>query len=383
MLKPYPKKLFLSCPHMGGAEMGYIQSAFEQNWIAPLGENVDRFEAELKARHAGHSVAALSSGTAALHLALLLAGVDREDTVLCQSFTFCASAFPISYVGATPVFVGSEPKTWNMCPQAFEDAILAGIKAGKKPKAAIYVHLYGTPALADEITEIAKRHDVTLIEDAAESLGSTYRGRPTGTLADFAILSFNGNKIITTSGGGALICKSEKDAERARFLATQARDPAPYYLHSNVGFNYRLSNICAGIGRGQLEVLDERVKRRREIFEKYRQALEPLGCFEFRSELPQTFENRWLSTALVKTQKAKSIDALKLVSELAKLNIECRPLWNPLHLQPIYSNCQYFGSKLEEDLFSRGLCLPSATLMTDREQDFVIDAVKSMVGEKV
>jgi pyridoxal phosphate-dependent aminotransferase EpsN len=370
-----PEKIFLSCSHMGGGEQRFIQSAFDQNWVAPSGENIDRFEEELARKCGAVACAAVSSGTAALHLALILAGVKRDDFVLCQSFTFSASANPIVYQGAIPVFVGSESDTWNMCPESLELALKTLIARGKRPKAVIVVHLYGTPAKLNEILEVCTRYDVTLIEDAAESLGSLYRGRHTGTFGKFGVCSFNGNKIITTSGGGALFSQDSEMVNRAKFLASQARDPAPYYLHSTIGYNYRLSNICAGIGRGQLEILDSRVQTKRAIYERYVSSLSSYEALTFPTSIAGNFENRWLTTVLLNAKTVKQIPLLDVVRKLNELNAECRPLWNPMHLQPVFKTCEYFGTEYEVELFGRGLCLPSATIMTPEQQDFVMSAL--------
>lgn len=379
-LIPFPKRLYLSAPHMGGSELEYVHHAFDTNWIAPLGENVDRFESELSEFYESRPMVALCSGTAALHLALQLAGVGPGDTVLCQSFTFCASANPICYLGASPVFVGSENLTWNMSPGALEDAICSLISKGKRPKAVVVVNLYGRPALIRELLAITTKYEIPVIEDAAESMGSTYDGRPTGVFGHFGIVSFNGNKIITTSGGGALICPSKKEADSAKHLATQARDPAPYYLHSRIGFNYRLSNVCAGIGRGQLEILKTRVKQKRAIYERYMELLKPFGEIEFLPSIAGCFENRWLTTITIEESAATNVNLYGVLSKLNELNIECRPLWKPLHTQPVFSNTEYFGDNTESGLFARGLCLPSSTSMTPDEQMFVVEALVQMLG---
>jgi len=365
---------------MGGTEQSFVNRAFETNWIAPLGPNVDEFERRLSAHCAGRPVVALSSGTAALHLALVRLGVGAGDTVLCQSFTFCASANPVVYLGGQPVFIGSEAQTWNMCPTSLREALLSLQKRQVRPKAIIYVHLYGTPAKVDEIQSVAKEFDVPLIEDAAESLGSTYKGQPTGIFGRYGILSFNGNKIITTSGGGALVCETEAEANKIRFLSTQARDPAPYYLHSEIGYNYRLSNICAGIGCGQMDVLGERVAARRKIYERYQNKLKAYPQIEFLPSVETSFENRWLTAVTLSPELQATKGVLEVQRELETLNVETRPLWNPLHLQPVFKDCEYFGSGLESNLFSRGLCLPSSSSMSESEQDFVIEALLKSLG---
>ena len=370
------EKIFLSSPHMGGNEQKYIREAFDSNWVAPLGPNVTGFEQAIE-NYLGNNVhvAALSAGTAALHLALILAGVEKGDEVVCQSFTFSASANPIVYQGATPVFVDSEPETWNMDPEALETAIKSRIGAGKKPKAIIAVHLYGMPFKVDEILEISRRYDIPLIEDAAEALGSKYKGRPCGTISDFGVLSFNGNKIITTSGGGALVCKNIEHTNKAVFLATQARDNAPHYQHSHIGFNYRMSNICAGIGRGQMEVIDERVAARRQMHEFYKEFFAPydeVTVFDEPNE--DYFSNHWLTAITIKPSGGRDREKLRLIFEEG--NIESRPLWKPMHLQPIFSGCEYFGSDISEKLFNDGLCLPSGSNLTDADKDRIKVALR-------
>ncbi|HSB93150.1 MAG TPA: aminotransferase class I/II-fold pyridoxal phosphate-dependent enzyme [Flavitalea sp.] len=363
-------KIWLSSPHMGGKEIEYVQQAFDTNWIAPLGPHVDGFEKEISAKLGGNvHVAALSSGTAALHLALVILGVKAGDEVICQSMTFSASANPIVYQGATPVFVDSELQTWNIDPNFLELAIKDRVAQGKKPKAVIVVHLYGMPAQMDHITDICARYEIPLIEDAAEALGSTYKGRALGTFGDMSILSFNGNKIITTSGGGALVSHNPEYISKARFLATQARDAAPHYQHSEIGYNYRMSNICAGIGRGQLEVLDERVASRRSNFEFYKKELDGLNGIRF-VDVPSAdyFSNRWLTTALIEGDVSREDLRKSLESE----NIEARPLWKPMHLQPVFENSPYYGEKVSEELFEKGLCLPSGSNLSAEELERVI-----------
>lgn len=359
-------KIWLSSPHMGGTEKKYVQEAFETNWVAPLGPNVNEFEKAIqKNLNQDKYVAALSSGTAAIHLALILAGVQREDEVICQSFTFSASANPIVYQGATPIFVDSEKGTWNMCPLFLEEAILDRVSKGKKPKAIILVHLYGMPAKIDELCSIAKKYEIALIEDAAEALGSTYKGQKCGTFGDFGILSFNGNKIITTSGGGALICKSEEAKNRAIFLATQARDNAPHYQHSEIGYNYRMSNVVAGIGRGQMEVLAERVTARRAMHRFYKGLFTNNKSVTILEDPAEKFySNHWLSAILLPSYEGR--EALRL--QLEKANIESRPLWKPMHLQPVFEQYPYYGTNVSEDLFNRGLCLPSGSNLTDEDR---------------
>lgn len=368
-------KIWLSSPHMGGTEIKYIQHAFDTNWIAPLGPNVDGFEHDLE-KYLGQevSVAALSSGTAALHLALIILGVQAGDEVLCQSLTFSASANPILYLGATPVFVDSEPATWNMSPTFLREAIEDRISKGKKPKAIIAVHLYGMPALIDEIVEISQHFQIPLIEDAAEALGSNFKNRPLGTFGDLSILSFNGNKIITTSGGGALVSQNEGWIKQARFLSTQARDPAPHYQHSQIGYNYRISNVLAGIGRGQMEVISQRVSQRRYNFEFYKKALSNINQISFLDEPGSDFfSNRWLTTILFESSEAR----LKTYDYLNKLNIESRPLWKPMHLQPVFEKYPMYGHNICTDLFERGLCLPSGSNLKDEDLKKVVEGICS------
>jgi len=366
------KKIWLSSPHMGGNEIKYVQEAFNSNWIAPLGPNVNEFEKSLQAYIGKNKhVAALSSGTAAIHLALVLAGVTKGDEVVCQSFTFSASANPILYVGATPVFIDSEQDTWNMCPVLLETAIKDRILKGKKPKAIIAVHLYGMPYKVAEIKNISKKYGIPVIEDSAEAIGSEVNGQKCGTFGDYAIFSFNGNKIITTSGGGALITNTAKQKEQAIFLATQARDEAPHYEHSTLGYNYRMSNVLAGIGRGQLEVLEDRIQARRGNFETYKEALKN-SHLKVLEEPAGYFSNRWLTTVL--TESFEIREKIRVYLELQ--NIESRPLWKPMHLQPIFENCANYENGTSEQLFEKGLCLPSGTNLTNTEIDSIIEVLK-------
>lgn len=363
-----PSKIWLSSPHMGGSELDYINQAFDNNWIAPLGPNVNGFESDIKNYlKTEKQVAALSSGTAAIHLALVQLGVGRDDEVICQSFTFCGSINPIIYQGATPILIDSEPTTWNICPQALEDAIKDRIQKGKKPKAIIAVHLYGMPYQVDEVHEVAKRYGIPVIEDAAESLGSTYKSQNCGTFGEFAALSFNGNKIITTSGGGALVCKNQDVKNKTVFYATQARNDAPHYEHTHIGFNYRMSNIVAGIGRGQMQILDKHVALRREMHAFYQDIFKDNPYVDvFTEQNENVFSNHWLS-AITVHQKAKfSREDLRVF--LLEDNIESRPLWKPMHLQPIFKDCAYYGGDVAEDLFDRGLCLPSGSNLTDDDK---------------
>ena len=363
------EKIYLSSPHMGGKERSFVNEAFDTNWVAPLGPNVEGFEKDLE-RYLGKGshVAALSSGTAALHLALILMGVERGDEVICQSMTFSASANPIVYLGATPIFVDSEPDTWNICPNHLEEAIKDRIAKGKKPKAIIAVHLYGMPYKVDEIKRITEKYEIPIVEDSAEALGSSYKGQKCGTFGDISILSFNGNKIITTSGGGALVSRNLKHKEKAIFLATQARDAAPHYQHSEIGYNYRLSNISAGIGRGQMEVLDAHVGLRRAMNAFYRTILKEIkGVTVFSEPGGDYFSNHWLSCILVDKDKS-SFTSEEIRLAMAENNIECRPLWKPMHLQPVFKNAPYYGEKVAENLFEIGLCLPSGSNLQSKEK---------------
>jgi dTDP-4-amino-4,6-dideoxygalactose transaminase len=362
-------KIYLSSPHMGGAEQAFVREAFETNWVAPLGPNVEGFEKDLE-QYLGNGsyVAALSSGTAAIHLALILLGVESGDEVICQSMTFSASANPIVYQGANPIFVDSEPETWNICPNHLEEAIKDRIAKGKKPKAIIAVHLYGMPYKIEEIKKISEYYEIPIIEDSAEALGSSYKGQKCGTFGDISILSFNGNKIITTSGGGALVSRNPRHKEKAVFLATQARDNAPHYQHSQLGYNYRLSNISAGIGRGQMEVLDQHVSLRREMNQFYKDIFErAAGVKVFSEPNSDFFSNHWLSCILVdKSNSGFSNEELRLA--MAENNMESRPLWKPMHLQPIFKDAPYYGSSVAEDLFKIGLCLPSGSNLNIEEK---------------
>ncbi|WP_299988000.1 aminotransferase class I/II-fold pyridoxal phosphate-dependent enzyme [uncultured Pontibacter sp.] len=369
-------KIWLSSPHMGTNEFKNVKEAFDTNWIAPLGPHVDGFERDLaEFLGEGVHVAALSSGTAALHLALIMLGVKAGDEVICQSMTFSASANPIAYQGATPVFVDSEDRTWNMSPELLEVAIEDRISKGKKPKAIIVVHLYGMPAEMDRIMAIADRYAIPVVEDAAEALGSTYKGRKLGTFGAMSILSFNGNKIITTSGGGALVSNNEAYIKQARFLATQARDAAPHYQHSHIGYNYRMSNICAAIGRGQMDVLPDRVQQRRANYTFYREELAAIPAIQFAEEPNGDFySNRWLSTVLVDDAQGVSREDIRLALE--RENIETRPLWKPMHLQPVFADSPYYGDGTSERLFEKGLCLPSGSNMSDEERERVLHAIK-------
>ncbi len=373
------KRIYLSPPHMGGNELKYIQEAFETNWIAPLGPNVDNFERVLSSYLNVTDTAAVTSGTAALHLALIMLGVEQGDEVIVSSFTFSGSVNPIIYQKAIPVFVDSEDVTWNMDPDLLEKAIKDRLKKGKKPKAIIVVHLYGMPAQLDKIMDIAQRYEIPVIEDAAEALGSKFNGQYCGTFGVMGILSFNGNKIITTSGGGALIANDKKYTDKARFLSTQARDKAPYYQHSQIGYNYRMSNIVAGIGLGQMEVLDLRIKQKREIHQWYRQIFEGKPGITFLTEPDERyFSNYWLTTIIIDSQEAGfSNEDLRLALE--EKNIESRPLWKPMHLQPVFRNHPAYLNGVSESLFSKGLCLPSATSMTDNDKQRILSVIERFI----
>lgn len=371
-------KIWLSSPHMGGGEMKYVQEAFDQNWVAPLGKNVDEFENAIQEFiEEDKFVAALSSGTAALHLALIQLGVGYGDEVICQSFTFSASANPIKYLGANPVFVDSDPVNWNMSPFFLEEAIKDRISKNKKPKAVIVVHLYGMPALMDEITAICSKYEIPLIEDSAEALGSIYKNKKCGTFGDFAILSFNGNKIITTSGGGALVGPTKETKEKTIFLSTQARDNAPHYQHSEIGYNYRLSNICAGIGRGQMEVLPDRIQQRRAINDFYKDVFSNIDAVNLFSEASSDFfSNHWLSSITI-DKKVTTRTNQELMAAFTEENIETRPLWKPMHLQPVFNDCQYYGETVSEELFTAGLCLPSGSNITNDDKNRIYEVISN------
>ena len=353
-----------------GAEQRFIQEAFDTNWVAPLGPNVDAFEKELEDYLGNHRhVAALSSCTAAIHLALLSLKVGQGDEVLCQSFSFCASSNPVTYCGAKPVFVDSEKETWNLSPELLEEAIQSRIARKSKPKAIIVVDLYGMPAQWDAIEEIARRYEIPVIEDAANALGSTYQGRPCGTFGDIATLSFNGNKIITTSGGGALVCKDLETKKQAVFLATQARENALHYQHETIGYNYRMSNISAGIGRGQMTVLDDHIKHHQHVHQLYRELLGDLVKDNPGRDYDSNF---WLTTV----QFAPGTDTVALCQKLNAAGIEARPLWKPMHLQPVYKDAPAFTNGVSETLFKTGLCLPSGPWVTDEDVGFIVETIK-------
>jgi len=369
-------KIWLSPPHISDNEKKYVDEAFEQNWIAPVGPHINKFEDELSKVSEGFDVAVLSSGTAAIHIALVLLGVKNDDYVICSSFTFSASVNPIVYLGASPIFIDSELDTWNMDPSLLEQAIVTQININKKPKAIILVHLYGYPSKTEEIISISKKYDIPLIEDAAEALGSKYKNQPLGTFGDIGIFSFNGNKIITTSSGGAIISKNKEFIKKAKFLATQAREDQPHYEHKEIGYNYRMSNVCAAIGLGQLEVLETRVVKRRYIHDYYKNQLSEIESIKFLNDIDGFYSNRWL-TAIVLEENSK-INNEKIRLELQKNNIESRPLWKPMHLQPVFNTYQALTNGVSEDLFNRGLCLPSGSNMSDQDLNRVVNIIKNL-----
>ncbi len=375
------KRIYLSPPHMSGKERSYINDAFESNWIAPLGPNINAFEKQIAAYTGTADAVAVSSGTAAIHLSLQLLGVGTGDTVFCSSFTFVASANPIRYCGAEPVFIDSEPDTWNMSPIALQRAFEEADHQGKLPKAVIVVHLYGQVSKMDELVALCEQYEVPLVEDAAESLGSTYNGKQSGSFGKFGIYSFNGNKIITTSGGGMIVSDDVELLNKARFLATQARDAAPHYQHSSMGFNYRLSNILAGVGRAQLEVLDERVAARRAVYDNYVRAFSARPGIHFMPELQNTRSNRWLTT-LVMDKNETNTTITELLDAMAASNIEARPLWKPLHLQPLFEGTRFYAHTSDvsvcERLFQSGICLPSGSSMTIVDQVRVVDCINDV-----
>ena len=377
-------KIWLSSPHMSGNEMKYVQEAFDGNWIAPLGPNVDGFEKDLEQfLGEGTHVAAVTTGTAGLHLALVMLGVEKDDYVICQSLTFSASANPIIYLGGIPIFVDSEPDTWNICPNALEDAVKSCIKKGKKPKAIITVCLYGMPYKVDEIREISDKYGIPILEDSAEALGSTYKGQKCGTFGDISVLSFNGNKIITTSGGGALVLKDEIYKKKAVFLSTQAKDDAPHYQHSIVGYNYRLSNVCAGIGRGQMEVINDRVALRRKNHEFYKEIFTSFVGVNFFSEPSlDFFSNHWLNAVIIDPNKTNGFRSEDLRYEFQKENIESRPLWKPMHMQPLFNKAEYFGAIIAEKLFKFGLCLPSGSNMSNKDRERISEVIYKVFKAK-
>lgn len=373
------KRIYLSSPTMHGEEQAFVQSAFDTNWVAPLGPNVDAFEKEMADYIGGGYAAALSAGTAAIHLAVILAGVKEGDVVFAQSLTFAASVNPACYEKATPVFIDSEPDTWNMDPVALEKAF----EKYPHPAAVIAVHLYGTPSKIDRIRDICKKHQVPLIEDAAEALGSSFQGQKLGTFGDYGILSFNGNKIITSSGGGMLLCSDEAKIKRARFLATQARDPARYYQHSTIGYNYRMSNVVAGIGRGQLLHLEEHKARKNEIYRQYKEAFADIEAITMNPMNPDGDANNWLSCMTIAPDCSVTPD--QVMDALAEYNIETRPIWKPMHLQPVFADCDFIqvkeGRSVSEDIFNRGVCLPSDIKNTPEDMELIISLIRKVFGK--
>lgn len=368
-------RIWLSSPHMGGEEQKFVKQAFDTNWIAPIGPNINGFEEDIEQYLGSNNfVTLLNSGTAALHLGLKLLGVKAGDEVLCQTLTFAASANPIHYLGAKPIFIDSEAETWNICPVLLEKAIKDRIEQGVKPKAIVAVHLYGMPYNVNEINRISNKYNIPVLEDSAESLGSEYHGKKCGTFGDQAILSFNGNKIITTSGGGALISKSKKIKEKAIFYATQAKDDAPHYQHSAIGFNYRMSNVIAGIGRGQIKVLDSHVLNRRGNYEFYKENLSDIQDLVFQNEPDGCYSNRWLTCVLTKSFQQREKIRLALSDE----NIESRPIWKPMHLQPVFSSEKAYVNGVSEDLFNRGLCLPSGSNLKENDLKRVVSIIKNI-----
>lgn len=368
-------RIFLSIPHLSGYEMQWIESAFKDSWVVPLGPNVNEFERLLGNYLGNKNIVALSAGTAAIHLGLVALGVKQDDEVICQSFTFAASANPIKYQGASPVFVDSEPDTWNMCPIALEEAIVNRKKiTGRYPKAIIPVHLYGMPAKMNEILAVADKYGIPVLEDAAEALGSVYCGKLCGTLGEYGVLSFNGNKMITTSGGGALICPTDEADKRVKFLATQARENKPYYYHNEIGYNYRLSNISAGIGCGQMKVLDEHVARRRAIHGLYTELLKNVEGIDVKQNPTNDFDsNFWLTTITFNSKLGITPEDMRVALEAE--NIESRWLWRPMHMQPVYKDAPYYGGNCAESLFNSGLCLPSGSCLTNEDIHRVANAI--------
>lgn len=374
------QKIWLSSPHMGGSEQKFVQEAFDTNWVAPLGPNVNGLENDLENYLGNQShVGALSSGTAAIHLGLILLGVRAGDAVICQSMTFSASANPILYLGATPIFIDSELETWNLCPIALEEAIKDNIAKGRKPKVIIAVHLYGVPCQIEAIQAVANQYGIPVLEDSAEALGSSYKGQKCGTFGDIGVLSFNGNKIITTSGGGAIVTQTKELKDKALFFATQSRDNAPHYQHSEIGYNYRMSNICAGIGRGQMEVLEAHVILRRKMHNFYVDLFKDIkGITVFSAPNEDYYANYWLSSILIDPELTNGIDREIVRLAFEAKNIECRPLWKPMHLQPIFEKNPYYGNKIAETLFEKGLCLPSGSNLTDDDRTRISSVIYNL-----
>ncbi len=373
------KNIYLCLAHLGGEEQKYVQEAFDTNWVVPLGPNVDAFEKQIEDfLLSKRSVAAVASGTAAIHLALVLLGVGKDDEVICPTFTFAASANPIVYQGATPIFVDSEADTWNMSPSLLEDAIKDRIRIkGRKPKAIVVVHLYGMPADMEAICEIASRYQIPIVEDSAEAMGSMYGGKLCGMFGDYAVFSFNGNKMITTSGGGALICQNEEQKQRALFFATQAKEPFPYYLHRQIGFNYRMSNVCAGIGRGQMSVLQDHIAHHRKLcalYEDLFRQTEPIALHTDPGDKYQS--NYWLNTITIDPKKTKT-DPIAVMQHLAEKGIESRPLWNPMHLQPVFKHAPCYINGVSERIYSCGLCIPSGPCVSESDVERIADEIKA------
>jgi len=373
-------KIWLSPPHLNGTEIGFITEAIAKNWISPYGENSDVFEQQLKSYYNSH-IALVNSGTSAIHLALILAGVGMGDEVIVPTLNFVGCVNPVLYQHAVPLFIDSESDTYNVDPAIVEELIVSRLKSGKKPKAILAVDIFGIPCKIKELLIIAEKYDIQLIEDAADALGSTVEGIPIGSFGKMGIVSFNGNKMITTSGGGALISADEKLIEKAKYLRNQARELIPHYIHKEVGYNYMLSNVLAGIGRGQFTTLEQRVSRRREIFSTYKNELQSIECLEFKDDLPGTFSNRWL-TSVVIHPNPKNITRHSIYQHLAENEIESRPIWYPMHLQPAFNMHPYFGGNVAEIFFKNGLCLPSGSLMTDNELLTVIDRIKELFEKK-
>ena len=372
------KRIWLSPPHMGGREQEFVKEAFDTNWIAPVGPNIIGFEKDIvRYSGVGHAVA-LSSGTAAIHLALIMLGVNAGDEVICPTFTFSASANPVVYQGAIPVFVDSESKTWNMDPELLERAIIDRLAKKKKIKAIIVVHLYGMPAMMHEIMQVAKKYDLPVIEDAAEALGSKYHNKMLGTIGDLGLYSFNGNKIITTSGGGMLVSNEEAWIKKARFLSTQAREEFPHYEHVEIGYNYRMSNVIAGIGRGQMTVIDERVSQRRKNYMLYKEKMNSMDYIRFLEEPEGFYSNRWLTTILINPAHDQHLTREKVRLALEHQNIESRPLWKPMHLQPVFKSAPYYGAGVSDALFENGLCLPSGSSLTQEDLEKVVEYIKTL-----
>lgn len=370
------KRIYLSPPHLSGEEMPFVQSAFADNWVAPAGPNIDNFELAISKYTGTPNVLAVNSGTAAIHLALLTIGVGPGDEVICPTLTFIATANPVVYCGATPIFVDSEPETWNMSPAYLEQAIKNRISKGKKPKAILLVHLLGNLAQVEKIAAIAERYGIALIEDAADALGSTHKNKKAGTWGRLGIFSFNGNKIITTSGGGALISQDKALIDKARYLATQAKSPYPFYHHEQNGFNYRMSNILAGIGIGQMSVLENRIQKRRSIFDFYKSTFCDLEAISFSTEAKSSRSNRWLSALLIDPKYTFGVTNENIRLALEAENIESRLMWKPMHLQPVFSHCLYFGEGVAEHIFQQGLCLPSGSSMSEEDLNRVAELVK-------